>query len=135
MEFGELLRKTRLKQNVTVSELAQRINVSEGILEKYEDKTALPDIETLMKICSALRVTPNDLLINATFSGNYSGNDAAYLNRIKDLSPKERLGLIKRLEEAGCTVTKDLLECRWGICSYDDINKIVEIMRTEGYKA
>ena len=101
MEFGELLRKTRLKQNVTVSELAQRINVSEGILEKYEDKTALSDIETLMKICSALRVTPNDLLIDATFSGNYSGNDAAYLNRIKDLSPKERLGLIKRLEEAG----------------------------------
>lgn len=134
MEFGELLKKTRLKCDITVSELSKKVNISEEILGKYEDKTALPDIETLMKLCNALNVTPNDLLIGAVFSGDYSGNDAAYLDKMKDLSPKERLGLIRRLEEEGCKVTKDLLECKWGVCSYHDINKIVEIMKTEGYK-
>ncbi|MDE7309295.1 MAG: helix-turn-helix domain-containing protein [Lachnospiraceae bacterium] len=134
MEFGELLKKTRLKYNITISELSQKVSVSEKMLKKYENNTALPDIETLMEICNILKVTPNDLLIDVTFSGDYSDNDAAYLDKIKDLCPKERLELIRRLKEEGCKVTKDLLECRWGICNYHDINKIVEIMKAEEYK-
>lgn len=68
MRFNELLLRTRLEHNVSIEELSKEVAASEFTIKKYEDGTVLPDVVTLVRICRALNVTPNDLLLDVTFS-------------------------------------------------------------------
>ena len=49
-ELGATIKELRKKQNMTQKELAQRLNVSEATICKYENNTATPPFETLRSL-------------------------------------------------------------------------------------
>lgn len=55
--IGEKLKKTRKKQNLTISDLAKMTNLSAGYLSNVERGINSPTIESLRKIVNALSTT------------------------------------------------------------------------------
>jgi transcriptional regulator with XRE-family HTH domain len=61
--FGERLRHRARELGLSVSELARRAGIESSKFGKYVRNTHEPDLTTLLQICGALDVTPNDLLL------------------------------------------------------------------------
>lgn len=60
--MGERIRHYRQQKRLTQEQLAEKIDLSASFLGHIERGTRVASLETLMKICTALEVTPNDLL-------------------------------------------------------------------------
>ena len=65
MHIGARIRSLRLERGLTLPQLAEKAEVSIGLLSQLENAdegTANPNLQTLRKIATALRVTIADLL-------------------------------------------------------------------------
>jgi len=60
--IGQRVRNLRRTEGLTQSELADRVGISASFLGHIERGTRVLSLETLMALCAALSVTPNDLL-------------------------------------------------------------------------
>ena len=60
--LGRRIRSLRKKNNLTQEQLAEQADVSASFLGHVERGSRIPSLETVMKLCSALKVSPNDLL-------------------------------------------------------------------------
>lgn len=60
--FGEALRTHRKRQHLTQEEVAEKADISASFLGHLERGTRVASIDTLLSLCNALAVTPNDLL-------------------------------------------------------------------------
>lgn len=61
--FGELLRNLRRDKSISQRDLAQRVEVDFSYISKLENnRLAPPAADTIVKICEALEVPPDDLL-------------------------------------------------------------------------
>lgn len=62
-DFGEALLKHRKQAKMTFDTLADRANLSLRYVQDLEAGRKLPSIITLMKLCHALKITPDKLLM------------------------------------------------------------------------
>lgn len=60
--FARKLKSTRLKMNLTIPEVAQSCNKSEGYIRTLESGAKLPSTNLLISLCKLLNTTPNYLL-------------------------------------------------------------------------
>lgn len=56
MNIGDTIKSERKKKNLTQKQLAEKINKSERMIQKYENGEVIPSIEVLNKIGAALGV-------------------------------------------------------------------------------
>lgn len=61
--LGERARAARLALGLNQDEIAERIGISSEVYGRIERGLVTPRIDTLLKLCSALQVEPNDLLL------------------------------------------------------------------------
>ena len=59
----EILRKQR---KWTQGKLAEKTDLSNNYISNIEHNYSIPSIETLMRLCTALDVTPNDILLGTS---------------------------------------------------------------------
>ena len=59
---GINIRKYREIKNLTIEELALKIRVGTKTLESYENKEKIPNLQTILKISTALDVPVSELL-------------------------------------------------------------------------
>lgn len=60
--LGMKVRLFRRKRGMTQEQLAERADLSASFIGHVERGTRISSLETLMKLCHVLQVTPNDLL-------------------------------------------------------------------------
>ncbi len=60
--FSERLKELRKENNLTTTQLGEKIKVSHATISRWENGIMLPDIEDLYNICIYFNVTPNYLL-------------------------------------------------------------------------
>lgn len=60
--LGQRIRHYRQKLHLTQEQLAERAGVSASFLGHIERGSRAASLETVMQLCAALDVTPNDLL-------------------------------------------------------------------------
>ena len=60
--FGMKVRHYRKKKNLTQEALAEMVDMSASFLGHIERGSRVASLETMMKLCRALDVTPNELL-------------------------------------------------------------------------
>ncbi|MCI5728202.1 MAG: helix-turn-helix domain-containing protein, partial [Clostridia bacterium] len=60
--FGNTLLQLRRRAGMTQKELAQRLNVTDKAVSKWENGRAKPTTDTLRKLAALLDVSPEDLL-------------------------------------------------------------------------
>ena len=87
--LGERVTTLRKKKGLTQSKLAEKAEISNNYVSNIENSHSIPSLETLVKICVALDITPNDLLLGvSTESVNYSNSDISDL--LGQCSSKEK---------------------------------------------
>ena len=85
IKIGRFIQKKRKEQKFTQSELAEKLNITDRAVSKWENGICLPDASIMYELCELLNITINDL-----FSGE-----------VVDMKNSE-----KRLEENLLEMTK-----------------------------
>ncbi len=78
--IGRRIAFERKQQNLTQEQLAEKADINEKYVSCFETSRSIPSIQTVMKLCKALEVTPNYLLFGIT--------DDIAPDSIKDISNK-----------------------------------------------
>lgn len=63
LAIGDRARQVRTRLGLNQSEVAERVGISVEVYGRFERGQVTPRISTLLKLCTVLKVTPNDLLI------------------------------------------------------------------------
>lgn len=76
--FGEIIAYLRKKKGLTQSELAEKMNVTDKAVSKWERDLSCPDVNTISRLAEVLDVSVEELLNAKEQKGNSS-------NKMKDL--------------------------------------------------
>ena len=101
IKIGKFIQERRKKVKLTQSELAEKMNVTDRAISKWENGVCMPDASNIPLLCEILNITINDL-----FSG--------YVVDMKDNEKKLEENLIEmtKLKEEK---DKELLKLEWVI--------------------
>lgn len=89
--IGSQLKSLRKVKNLTTKELAEKVNISQSYISRFENDRAIPDIDMLERILKALGT---DLSSFFSTDLNDVPEDLIHLiDTVKTLSPKARIKL------------------------------------------
>ncbi len=84
-EIGSRIRKFRETKKITQKQLAEAIGVSGSRVSNWEQGINRPDVDILAKLCSALCVSPSELLdihLNNEYTAHERDIITAYRKRV-----------------------------------------------------
>ena len=61
-KIGKFIAKCRKRENLTQMQLAERLNITDRAVSKWETGKAMPDSSIMLALCEVLKITVNDLL-------------------------------------------------------------------------
>ena len=61
-ESGEFIAKCRKEKKLTQAQLAERLNITDRAVSKWETGKSMPDSSIMLELCEILGITVNDLL-------------------------------------------------------------------------
>lgn len=64
--LGKRIAGLRKKKNMTQEQLAEKTELSNNYISHIENSRSIPSLETVMKLCAALEITPNELLLGTS---------------------------------------------------------------------
>ena len=99
IKIGKFIAERRKKVNLTQAQLAEKLNITDRAVSKWECGKAMPDSSIMLALCSLLDITVNDLL---------SGEVVTMENYNKDMEAK-LLEIMKQKEESD----RRLLTLEW----------------------
>lgn len=62
IKIGKFIAQCRKKENLTQMQLAEKLNITDRAVSKWETGKALPDASIMLTLCEILKITVNDLL-------------------------------------------------------------------------
>lgn len=72
-KIGKFIAECRKKQGMTQFQLAEKLEMSDRAVSKWETGNSLPDNETALALCRVLGINVSDL-----FAGERIGNECCY---------------------------------------------------------
>lgn len=98
---GRTLRAARLRAGLKQTEVARLIDISPDAYSRLERGRMLPSVQTLYRLCAALRTTPNELLGYPASLPPDVVADAkeALLRRVRQLDAHQALALVQLLPD------------------------------------
>ena len=90
VKIGRFIAECRKKANLTQMQLAEKLNITDRAVSKWETGKAMPDSSIMIDLCDVLKITVNDLL---------SGEVVTMDNYNKELE-NNLLEMIKQKEQA-----------------------------------
>lgn len=100
IKIGNKLKNLRLSKNLTTQQVADKVNVSQSYISRFENDKAIPDVDMLNRILIAL---DSDLATFFCENMKLPADILELLDTVKTLSPEAR----KMLNEFLNTVIKD----------------------------
>lgn len=68
MTIGEMLKKARIDAGLTQKQLAEKCEMADSAIRKYESGRIVPKIKTITKIASALGMSTSDFISGDSYS-------------------------------------------------------------------
>ena len=62
VKIGRFIAECRKKENLTQMQLAERLNITDRAVSKWETGKSLPDSSIMLDLCAVLKISVNDLL-------------------------------------------------------------------------
>lgn len=90
IKIGKFIAALRREQNMTQRELADRLNVSDKTVSKWETGHGLPEVALMLPLCEIFHITVNELLSGERL------DDATYFKKAEE----NMANLIQEKEEA-----------------------------------
>ncbi|WP_313346106.1 helix-turn-helix domain-containing protein [Sedimentibacter sp.] len=113
MELGDKIRSLRLKQKISIEQLASMTGLSKGLISQIERDLTGPSVASLWKISKALNVT-----MNYFFDEYDDFNQVVRKNERKKILMKDA----SRIYELLCPNLKNQIEMLWIEIEPDDSN-------------
>ena len=96
-QLGNRVAKERKKNKLTQEQLAEKIGMTNNYISNIENNYSIPSLETLIKICEELNITPDSLLIGTVYSSEkYMADEIT--NKINKLDDKEKRLVAKYID-------------------------------------
>lgn len=89
-KIGRFIAECRKKNNLTQMQLAERLNITDRAVSKWERGRSLPDSSIMLDLCRELRISVNDLL----------NGEVIKMENYNEKTEKQLLELLKQKEEA-----------------------------------
>ena len=87
-ELGKRIAKRRKELGLKQSEVNELADLSDKYLSNIERATSVLSVDVLMKLCTALSTTPNDLLLG-TAAEDIKGLEENLAQKIAALNPQQ----------------------------------------------
>lgn len=87
--IGNRIKEYRIKANLKQGNLAELAGIDTNNLSRIERGQAVPKLETILNISSALHITPNDLLLES-YDAPLPLIDAEISNLLRDMNANDR---------------------------------------------
>lgn len=94
VKIGKFISECRKKQNITQVQLAEKLNITDRAISKWETGKSMPDSSLMLELCEILNITVTDLLVGEVVSmENNKQNEKLLLEMIKqkELTDKNML--------------------------------------------
>lgn len=63
IKIGKFIAECRKKNNLTQMQLAEKLNITDRAISKWENGKAMPDSSIMLELCDELKISVNELLI------------------------------------------------------------------------
>ena len=83
--MGMLIASLRKAQGMTQAELAERMQVTDKAVSKWERDLSCPDIQSLPKLAEVLQVSAEELLQGEVLSAAAAGKSVSWLGKINSI--------------------------------------------------
>ena len=90
VKIGKFIAECRRKENLTQMQLAEKLNITDRAISKWETGKSMPDSSIMLELCDVLKISVNDLL---------SGEVVTMDNYNKELE-NNLIEMVKQKEEA-----------------------------------
>ena len=76
VKIGKFIARCRKQKNLTQMQLAEKLNITDKAISKWERGLSLPDSSIMLELCGILGITVNDLLSGEVITmDNYNKAD------------------------------------------------------------
>ena len=92
VKIGKFIAERRRAENLTQAQLAEKLNITDRAVSKWENGRAMPDTSIMLELCDILKITVNDLLSGEKISmeNNDQKNEQLLLEMAKELETKNK---------------------------------------------
>ena len=92
VKIGKFIAERRKSVNLTQAQLAEKLNITDRAVSKWETGRAMPDTALMLDLCGVLKITVNDLLNGEEISmeNNEKKNEQLLLEMAQELEKKNK---------------------------------------------
>lgn len=93
VKIGKFISDRRKQLNLTQAQLAEKLNITDRAVSKWETGRSLPDASIMLDLCSILNITVNDLLNGGVITmDNYKKqSEEILIEMVKEKEEKDRM--------------------------------------------
>ncbi len=95
IKIGKFIAECRKKNNLTQRQLADKLNITDRAISKWERGFSMPDSSLMLDLCSELKISVNDLLCGEVIQNNDYNKKAEQnlleMQRLKEVSDRRLL--------------------------------------------
>lgn len=90
IKIGKFIAEQRKSKNLTQSQLAEKLFITDKAVSKWERGKAMPDSSIMLKLCAILDISVNDLLSGAKTQNDEQNNERLLLAMAKEIEQKNK---------------------------------------------
>ncbi|MBR4111154.1 MAG: helix-turn-helix domain-containing protein [Clostridia bacterium] len=93
IKIGKFIAECRKKNNLTQMQLAEKLNITDRAISKWENGKAMPDSSIMLDLCSELKISVNDLLCGEMISmeSKNEKQEQILLDMAKEVEEKNKI--------------------------------------------
>ena len=90
IKIGKFIAECRKKNNLTQMQLAEKLNITDRAISKWENGKAMPDSSIMLELCKELKISVNELL----------SGEVIKMDTYNEKLEKNLIDMVKQKEEA-----------------------------------
>ena len=90
IKIGKFIAECRKKNNLTQMQLAEKLNITDRAISKWENGKGMPDSSIMLDLCKELKISVNELL----------SGEMIEMNNYNETLEKNLIEMVKQKEEA-----------------------------------
>ncbi len=92
VKIGRFIAERRKMVNLTQAQLAEKLNITDKAISKWERGKAMPDVSIMLELCGILEISVNELLSGEEISmeKNNEKNEQLLLDMAKEVEQKNK---------------------------------------------
>ena len=110
VKIGKFIAECRKKNNLTQMQLAEKLNITDRAISKWENGKAMPDSSIMLDLCNELKISVNELLSGEVIEmKNYNEKAEQNLLEMKKLKEETDKNMLKLEYVIGFTASLTFL--------------------------